>query len=262
MKPEITGSSWDDLVFESRNKEYGAYLIRKSHDDNIAKGFLSALLLAAFVFGAIQVASLLHIDVKEISKPPAFTAITDPPIIIRDPVMKKQELKTEKIVNKDLLERVVIHEVVETPPVTTPETSQLGSENETGTPVGGAGITETTENVASPADLKTTTCYFDRPEVYPQYDGGLKAMARFISKNIHYPVAARTTGQEGIVYVRFVISNTGRIVEVEVIKGVSALLDEEAMRVVALMTKWKPGLQNNLPVNVRMVLPIKFALER
>jgi protein TonB len=85
-------------------------------------------------------------------------------------------------------------------------------------------------------------------------------MYKFISKNIHYPNSARNMGQEGTVYVRFVVNDVGQVVDVEVIKGVSAVLDKEATRVIALMKKWKPGKQHNIPVNVRMVLPIKFQI--
>ncbi|HJW30450.1 MAG TPA: energy transducer TonB, partial [Saprospiraceae bacterium] len=84
----------------------------------------------------------------------------------------------------------------------------------------------------------------------------------FISRNIHYPAPARAMSQEGTVYVQFVVNSLGQVVDVEIYKGVNAILNKEAMRVVAMMNKWKPGLQHNLPVNVRMVIPIKFELNR
>jgi protein TonB len=60
----------------------------------------------------------------------------------------------------------------------------------------------------------------------------------------------------------FVVNDKGEVVNVEAMRGVNAVLDAEAVRVVRLMKKWKPGMQHDLPVNVRMVLPIKFQLER
>lgn len=262
MKPELTRSSWDDLIFESRNREYGAYPIRKSYDDSIAKGFFTALLFAAFVFGAVQVASLLHIDVKAVSKPSTLTKITDLPIIIREQIMKKQEIKSEKVVNKNLVERIVTHEVVTPPQSNVAEPASNGTESVNGTD---ATISDGADNIADVGTIPVATelpKILDTAEIMPQYEGGLKAMVRFLSKNVHYPGAAKNIGLEGIVYVRFVINNNGEVVDVQVIKGVSALLDNEAMRVVALMTKWRPGTQHGIPVNVRMVLPIKFQIEQ
>jgi len=87
-------------------------------------------------------------------------------------------------------------------------------------------------------------------------------MLKFLSKNLRYPPSARNMGIEGSVFVRFVVNDRGHVVDVEVVKGVNAALDTEAARVVALMKKWKPGKQHDIPVNVRMVLPIKFELAR
>ncbi len=155
---------------------------------------------------------------------------------------------------------IVKHDVIDQPPVKPVETTRG---TETGTTVdvdtGGADVgkgTEVTTVVVRPIEI------FNNSEVMPQYEGGVKAMIRFISRNTNYPAPARALDQEGTVYVRFVVNSLGQVVDVEVIKGVSAVLDKEAMRVIAMMSKWKPGLQHNLPVNVRMVLPIKFELEQ
>ena len=76
-----------------------------------------------------------------------------------------------------------------------------------------------------------------------------------------YPAIPRKTGVEGIVFVRFVVNYDGRVIDVEVIKGIHADCDREAARVIALMPAWRPGMQNNMPVSVRMVMPVKFKLE-
>src|SRR5579862_3806129 len=106
MKTEIITSSWEDVVFESRNKEYGAYSIRKAYDENVTKASLVALLFAAFIFGIIQIASLLHVDIKPKIALPKPGGITNPPLIIRDPVAKKQLPPPDHHVNKNLLERI------------------------------------------------------------------------------------------------------------------------------------------------------------
>jgi protein TonB len=259
MKTEMTRPTWEDIVFESRNKEYGAYSIRKSYNENISKASLIALFFAACAFGIIQVASMVGVTIK-IPHPDIPTIPLPPPKIITEHPIKRTEARTAQHVNRDILERVVTHEV-EPAPVEPIEVDPVGSKTGTPTDVSTEGIglgqdAEILPGVAEPPKI------IDIAEVMPHYEGGLKAMSRFISKNIHYPAGARMTGQEGTVYVRFVVNSLGQVVDVEVIKGVCALLDNEAMRVIATMSKWKPGLQHNLPVNVRMVLPIKFKLEQ
>jgi protein TonB len=97
-------------------------------------------------------------------------------------------------------------------------------------------------------------------EQQPEFQGGLEAMMNFIRKNMRYPASARRMGVDGTVYVSFVVSKDGSISEVKTVRGISADLDQEALRVVSIMPPWKPGKQNGKPVFVRFVLPIKFKL--
>jgi len=95
----------------------------------------------------------------------------------------------------------------------------------------------------------------------PTYPGGDSAMFAFINNNFEYPIKAKEKGEEGIILVRFVIRSNGNIEDVEILKSVSKSLDAEAIRVIKLMPKWKPGEQDGEPVNVRYVLPIKATIE-
>ncbi|HLZ17861.1 MAG TPA: energy transducer TonB [Cyclobacteriaceae bacterium] len=259
MKTEITRPTWEDVVFESRNKAYGAYLIRKSYDNNVSKASVVSICIAAIIFAALQVASLMHVEIKIVTPTIPGLHPGDLPIIKLDVSKTKTELRRDPPANKDLIMRVVSHEVADTPPVKPTEIVQTASQTGSTTGVGTAG-TETGIVAEIPVAVAPPKV-FDHPEVMPAYEGGVRAMIMFISRNIHYPSVSRAMGQEGTVYVRFVINDLGQVVDVEVIKGVSTVLDKEAMRVVSLMTKWKPGSQNNIPVNVRMVIPIKFKLE-
>jgi protein TonB len=87
-------------------------------------------------------------------------------------------------------------------------------------------------------------------------------MYNFIRSKIHYPASARRMGLEGTVYVSFVIDRDGKVIKVEVIRGLSPDCDKEAARVIALLPGWNPGRQNDVPVMVRMTLPITFALDK
>lgn len=108
--------------------------------------------------------------------------------------------------------------------------------------------------------VKTAEPIVDFAEVEPQYPGGDSAMVNFIRDNVTYPEESREMGEQGTVYVQFVVNTDGSISEVEVIRGVSQLLDEEAMRVIKLMPNWIPGMQQGKPVRVRYRIPIKFSI--
>lgn len=100
----------------------------------------------------------------------------------------------------------------------------------------------------------------DFADVDPTFPGGEAEMARFIQRNIVYPELSREMGEQGTVYVRFVVNSDGTIQDVEVVKGVSEALDKEAMRVVKKMPSWTPGEQAGKAVRVRFMVPIKFTI--
>lgn len=102
--------------------------------------------------------------------------------------------------------------------------------------------------------------FFDVVEQMPEFPGGAQALFGFVAKNIRYPKAAEDAGIQGRVIVTFVVMKDGSIGEVKVAKGVSPELDEEAVRCVKSMPKWKPGMQRGEAVNVKFTMPISFAL--
>ena len=105
---------------------------------------------------------------------------------------------------------------------------------------------------------------FDFPEEMPEFPGGEQAMYKFIIANMEYPTMAKEAGIQGKVYIQFVIDTTGEVTDIQVIRGVKQeggnALDREAIRVIRIMPKWKPGSINGKPVRVRFTLPINFSL--
>lgn len=98
-------------------------------------------------------------------------------------------------------------------------------------------------------------------DTHPIYPGGLKAMYRFIQDNMEYPAAALRTGVQGKVFLSFVVRANGDITDIKVLKGMGFGTDEEAIRVVSAMPKWKPGQNSDgEAVNVKYNLPITFVL--
>jgi protein TonB len=97
-------------------------------------------------------------------------------------------------------------------------------------------------------------------ESMPEYPGGINTLYQYISDQIHYPVMAKELGIQGKVFVTFVIETDGSVSGVEVLRGIGGGCDEEAIRVVNSLPKWKPGKQRGVPVRVRYNLPVKFTL--
>ena len=101
---------------------------------------------------------------------------------------------------------------------------------------------------------------FERVEEMPVFPGGDAALLAFLAKNIKYPKAAQRMGIEGRVTLSFVIDETGSITNIEVLRGIGAGCDEEAIRVLKLLPNYAPGKQRGVPVKVRMRVPVTFKL--
>lgn len=97
-------------------------------------------------------------------------------------------------------------------------------------------------------------------EQLPEYPGGTAKMLTFISENIKYPQSAMEKGIEGKCYIQFVIDVDGSITNVELLRGFDEECDAEALRVVNLMPKWKPGKKDGKPVRVNYLIPVAFKL--
>lgn len=110
------------------------------------------------------------------------------------------------------------------------------------------------------APEKETEVLFTVVDEMPEFPGGDVAKFKFLATHIKYPVEAKEKKIQGTVYVSFVIDEEGTVTEVKVVKGIGYGCDEEAIRVVKLMPKWKPAKQKGKPVKIQQSLPIKFSL--
>ena len=102
---------------------------------------------------------------------------------------------------------------------------------------------------------------FQVVEEMPEYPGGMQECMKFLSKNIKYPQISQENGTQGRVVVQFVVNKDGSIVDPVVVRGVDPYLDKEALRVIAMMPKWKPGKQRGKPVRVKYTVPVMFRLQ-
>ncbi|WP_224998579.1 energy transducer TonB [Cesiribacter sp. SM1] len=265
MKPELTYQNWNDVVFEGRNKHYGAYLLRKIYDRNV---LLSAAIALSVFMLALSVPRLLeYFKAEEVEAPKAaktirYTDLAPPPPIdkMAPPPPKLNVPPPVKAVIKFLPPKVTDQEVPEEevmPTIEEIKANETGAETIEGDAdvvFEGPPVEVTDTGEGAPAEVFTIV------EQMPEFEGGDAALMQWLAKNIEYPRQALRTGIQGTVMVSFMIDETGQIKEVVVVRGIGMGCDEEAVRVISSMPGWKPGKQNGQAVRVRRILPIKFQI--
>lgn len=254
---------WEDIIFESRNKDYGAYFIRKEYSKHVVMGWAITLVSISLLFASPYIAEWIkgQREVEEVTKKTTkYTDLAPPPPIQNTPPPPKLDIPPPvKTIIKFLPPKVTDKEIVEEEEMPTIEEikqNDVGAET-----VEGTGEVVFDEPVAEVVSTESDEDkIFTVVEQSAEYPGGLEAMAKFLQKNMKYPAIARRMGIEGSVFVSFVIDKEGVISDIQVIKGISAECDKEAARVIKLMPPWKPGKQNGKAVKCRFVLPVKFKL--
>ncbi len=254
----------DDIIFHNRNKAYGAYVLRADYNKHVRKamfmgyGFFASILLIP----AIQ--NLL--DKRE--APPIIDVIAKPSIIeqvvqIIDPKPKADMPKPSTGSTNQKMEMNVVANPVERTQDSLPPVAQAAAIE--GTPSEGEpdvfriGGTGTIPAIPEPKPVPKEEIK-DIVDEMPEYIGGTAAMRKFLSDNMEYPTKARDIDLEGKVVIGFVVNTDGSVVDARVLKGIGGGCDQEALRVVNMMPKFKPGKQSGRNVRVRYVLPIAFKL--
>ena len=120
---------------------------------------------------------------------------------------------------------------------------------------------KTLETKAAPRMPDEKEAIYFTVENHPEFPGGVIALRLFVANTLEYPVAAQKLGIQGKVFVSFVVDKEGNVVNAKIARGVDPLLDQEALRVVNSLPKWKPGTERGQPVNVGYTMPINFALQ-
>ncbi len=260
--------SWDnavnrdraELVFENRNKEYGAYEIRKNYERQVVRAFLftmGGIFLAVAIPLIIRMISNIDFGKKNVvseevtlMEPPPIDKTTPPPppVIPPPPVVQTIKFTPPKVVKDE--------EVQDEPPPTQEEMKDV--QISTVTQEGTTTTDLPPENpVVDPDEGKVFTIV----EEMPSFPGGEEKMLAYIAKNIKYPPVARENNIIGRVYVSFVVDKDGKIKEAKILRGIGGGCDEEALRVVKSMPDWKAGRQNGRSVQVQFNLPVNFTLK-
>jgi periplasmic protein TonB len=257
-KPEDK-ANWEDIVFENRNKSYGAYALRKSYSRNVLLAAGGMVLIMLFTYAAPAIAKLFA--GRELEKPKEVNRVVNldqpPPIDPNTPPPPKVEVPPPVKTLKYVAPKVTKEEVVEEEIPTIEEIKKVEVSTVTNEGPETVVYEEPVKAVVSEGEDNSIHNFVEQQ---PEFPGGLEAMNKFIQKNLKYPNQARRMGTEGKVFIQFVVNKDGSITDVDAIKGISIECDKEAQRVVAMMPKWKVGKQNGKPVRVKYVLPINFKL--
>jgi periplasmic protein TonB len=250
---------FDDLLFQSRNKDYGAYQLRKRYNAAVVAGiFLACLLVSSAVivpfiitprtdnvlngnrrYAQVQV-EILEPPKEEIYVPPSppppqaihvddVVKYVPPQVVDSVAPYEKTQLSTDEYLNQTTKDKLDI----------------------TGTGNG--------DNLSSGQDGTDTDEPFFLVEIMPTFKGGgLDEFRTWVSKRTNYPQAAFDRKIRGTVTLTFIVEKDGSVSNVTIVKGVDPLLDEAAVKAISESPKWSPGLQRGEPVRVRFLIPLNF----
>lgn len=275
-KIDLISSDWVDLVFEGRNKAYGAYRLRKSTTKRniLAMVAVVILLVVAFIILTVknfvdeQRAKVAMTQVAELTnyEQPKKKAEVKQKKVEVEPERVVERVKssikfTAPVIKKD--EEVKPDEELKTQDELMSTKTAIGSFDVKGNDDANGEILKAKEVIAEPEPPKheEENKVFDIVEQQPLFPGGPAALMKYLSENTKYPVVAQENGVQGRVTVQFVVEKDGSISDVHVLRGVDPSLDKEAVRVVKSMPRWTPGKQNGITVRVNYRVPVLFRLQ-
>jgi protein TonB len=248
--------AFDDIVFEIRNKNYGAYRLRKKYSQNVILGMLIgiAAICTAVITPylnakalenlKIRAERLVDLKMENLDQPQEKVELPPPP-----PPPPVEAAAPVRYVAPQVVDSIKPEDVKQ---LITADQAQTVVKNEEVSVVQEVQVEVKEEEV--PVDI------FVSVEEMPAFPGGDEAMMKFIYANIAYPEVAKENNVQGTVTLRFVVNYKGMVDQVSLIKGVDPSLNNEAIRVVKMLPPWKPGKQGGKPVNVWFSVPVKFKL--
>jgi protein TonB len=257
---EMSSPKMDEIVFEKRNKMYGAYILRKMYNKQVNKALLLsiAILIAGLAYPIVSSYNALtkgkHIwidagaEVMTNVKPPAEPPVlppAPPPVseiqkqvrFVPPTVVDGKLADDDGLLNQDFLNKTVLNEPVNLNP-------EKIAEKQTS-------VIEDPE-IAPPMIIV---------EEMPSYHGGESERLKFLKDHIEFPKNAAENGIQGTIYFQFVVDTKGNITDVKILRGIGGGCDEEALRVIKMMPKWNPGMQNGRTVRVLYNMAVSFKLQ-
>jgi protein TonB len=268
MEPnQIKDADFLDILFEGRNKEYGAYELRKTYNRRIVK----AIFVTGSVIGLLFIGGMVSgfgkgkqavvipptdVDISSVKEPDKVLP-PPPPIKLPPPQVAMQQFTPPKIVKDDEVKKD------EKPPENDKlDDVKIGAETHTGTVddgIAGPPVDAVGKGVVEAPKKEDPDEPFMKVEVDASFPGGPAAWLRFMNKNLRYPDEAMDKGITGTVVVQFIVDKDGNVSDVQAISGPEqGGLREEAIRVIKKSGKWTPALQNARYVKAYRRQPVTF----
>jgi protein TonB len=257
-KEKISAPAFDDIVFEVRNKEYGAYKLRKRYNRTVTIALaIGILIIATAVITPYLNAKAAEnrskraerqvvVKLENLDTPNEQVAPPPPPPPPPTDVVQQQKYVPPVVVDSIKPEDV----------------KQLMTADQAQTEVINKEVVEVQQQVqAEVQEAEAEPAPFVVVEEMPMFPGGDIALLKFISENTQYPEIAKENNIQGKVIVRFCVTSKGGVNQVSILKGVDPELDKEAIRVVNTLPTFKPGKQGGRPVPVWYMVPIAFTLK-
>ena len=256
-----------DIIFENRNKQYGAYSLRKEYNKRLWLSMTCITGLVLVLFGWYYLLKQSKADINTITST-VFVPDTDlkkiemPPI---EPPPLQKKLPPVATITNDPPRIVPDNQVTDT---TTHTVADM--DNKAISDISSDGPAATGDNQAAskpePAAVAGTPApepatepdIIENPETMPEYPGGMTALLRFLGKNLRVPEDAMEAGQKVRVPVKFVVNKDGVLSDVAFLTQTDKVFMKEILRVMAKMPKWKPGLQHGRTVAVYYTIPVIF----
>ena len=276
---DLSSKEWRDIVFEGKNKEYGAYEIRKQSNGRHNKAMIVVVVIIALVFAlaflvntVIQSVEARPEDqteqamVEMVTEAPEEEAEEEEPQRIEEQkpeVIKEELLNTVKMTEVAIVEDNQVDEEIKSQDEIQQDDRAVGQVNEDR---GVDDIINTQEHKEVVVVEEKTAPVEDNQvftvvEQQPQFPGGEAALLKYVAEHIRYPAVAQENNIQGKVVVQFVVTKTGAVGEVKVVRSKDPDLDKEAVRVVKSLPNFVPGKMNGHAVNVWYTLPITFRLQ-
>ena len=250
--------AFDDIVFEDRNKEYGAYRLRKRYNRNVT----IALLIGILILATAVITPYLNAKASENKSKRAERQVQikmeklDQPNEQAPPPPPPPPPPTDVVQQQKYVPPVVVDSI-------RPEdVKQLMTADQAQTEVKNTEVVEAAQAVKEEVqEAEAEPEPFVVVEEMPMFPGGDAELLKYIGEHTQYPEIAKENNIQGKVIVRFCVTPKGGVSQVSVLKGVDPELDKEAIRVVNTLPAFKPGKQGGKPVPVWYMVPITFTLK-
>lgn len=262
MKPEmILKADVLDIIFEDRNKEYGAYTLRRDYNQRLTwalTGMLAIVILFAFFQywkGGKMVNTQFALNGLKDSVVLKTYEIPQPPEVVEPPKKKAATIQYTT--------PVIVAKTESTPPEIKDLDKDvlIGKENIDGPPASQVTPAVTGDNgntgAAPVAPAEEAPAIYEKSEIQPMYPGGQAALIRFLHKNLRFDFEEMEPGARMEIRCRFVVDTEGNVRGINIVRSAGRQgFDEEVIRVVGKMPQWQPGIQNGKKVNVYFTLPV------